>query len=309
MVIGYLFCAGAGAGACCVLSVMALCVPRASLSATRFSSERNDVCIMAAPLHYRKLFAPAYAAAFCALVLGAFMLLLDMGSLSVVPLLVLLPTPTYITFGFWALVASIILAGGLAAVWAFPSARIRLRVVRIATWLSIAVGFSVAVYTGLLLSSMPAVPFWASPLLPVLFTLSALSCGSALMLACAVASGSFDVFSRTLGRTMRIDAVVMALEALAAVLFVASAAAQPYAVAVQSADVLLNGPLQMLFLLGFGGVGIAVPLVLESVSALGKVRFSSIAFAVASCVLVGGFILRYCIVAVGAHPEVWAVVS
>ena len=62
-------------------------------------------------------------------------------------------------------------------------------------------------------------------------------------------------------------------------------------------------------MLGFGGVGIAVPLILESVAAIGKVRLSSVALTAAACVLIGGFILRYCIVLVGAHPEAWAVVS
>ena len=309
LVIGYLFCAGAGAGACCVLSVMALFVPHASVSAVRVSSGSDNVRVMAAPLHYRRLFAPSYTAAFGALALGAFMLLLDLGRVSAAPLLAFLPTPTYITFGFWALVVSIFLTGGLACAWAFPSAHVRLRVVRAATWAALIAGFAVAVYTGLLLSSMPAVPFWASPLLPILFTLSALSCGSALVLACAAVSGSFDVFSQAIGRTVWLDVAVMGLEALATALLIVSATAHPYDVAAQSADVLLTGPLQALFLLGFGGVGIAVPLVLESISALGRVRLSSIALTAASCVLVGGFILRYCIVAVGAHPEVWAVVS
>ena len=309
LVIGYLFCAGAGAGACCVLSVMALFVPHASVSAVRVSSGSDNVRVMAAPLHYRRLFAPSYTAAFGALALGAFMLLLDLGRISAAPLLAFFPTPTYITFGFWALVVSIFLTGGLACAWAFPSAHVRLRVVRAATWAALIAGFAVAVYTGLLLSSMPAVPFWASPLLPILFTLSALSCGSALVLACAAVSGSFDVFSQAIGRTVWLDVAVMGLEALATALLIVSATAHPYGVSVQSADVLLTGPLQALFLLGFGGVGIAVPLVLESISALGRVRLSSIALTAASCVLVGGFILRYCIVAVGAHPEVWAVVS
>ena len=309
LVIGYLFCAGAGAVACCVLSVMALFVPHASVSAIRVVSGSDNVRVMAAPLHYRRLFAPAYTAAFGALALGAFMLLLDLGRISAAPLLAFFPTPTYITFGFWALVVSIFLTGGLACAWAFPSAHVRLRVVRAATWAALIAGFAVAVYTGLLLSSMPAVPFWASPLLPILFTLSALSCGSALVLACAAVSGSFDVFSQAIGRTVWLDVAVMGLEALATALLIVSATAHPYGVSVQSADVLLTGPLQALFLLGFGGVGIAVPLVLESISALGRVRLSSIALTAASCVLVGGFILRYCIVAVGAHPEVWAVVS
>lgn len=310
LVIGYLFCAGAGAGACCVLSVIALFIPREAIGAIRISSNREgSVYVMAAPPYYRRLIAPGLAVSFCALLLGALMLVLDLGRASALPLLALLPTPTYITFGFWSLVASIVLTGGLALVWAFPSAHVRLRAVRAATWAALAAGFSVAVYTGLLLSSMPAVPFWSSPLLPVLFTLSALSCGSALVLVCVVASGSCDVFSQAIGRTAWIDIAVIGLEVLAAVLFVASSHISPYVVATESADILLSGPLQGLFLLGFGGVGIAVPLILESASVLGKVKLSSIAFTASLCALAGGFILRYCIVAVGAHPEVWAVVS
>jgi len=42
-------------------------------------------------------------------------------------------------------------------------------------------GLSVVVYTGVLLSSMKSKPFWNTPALPVLFTVSALSTASALM--------------------------------------------------------------------------------------------------------------------------------
>ena len=60
-----------------------------------------------------------------------------------------------------------------------------------------------------------------------------------------------------------------------------------------------------------GGVlclGVCFPLVLEVGSQLLKARSTAFALVVSSAVLAGGLMLRYCIVAVGAHPEVWTVV-
>ena len=45
-------------------------------------------------------------------------------------------------------------------------------------------GFCVMVYTGVLLSSLKARPFWNTPALPVLFTVSALSTGACLLSLC-----------------------------------------------------------------------------------------------------------------------------
>ncbi len=46
-------------------------------------------------------------------------------------------------------------------------------------------GFGIMLYTGLLLGLLKAVPFWNTPALPLLFVLSALSTGVAIVLALA----------------------------------------------------------------------------------------------------------------------------
>jgi formate-dependent nitrite reductase membrane component NrfD len=49
-------------------------------------------------------------------------------------------------------------------------------------WISVPLGIGVAVYTGILLGAMPARPFWNSPILALLFLLSAISTGIASIL-------------------------------------------------------------------------------------------------------------------------------
>ena len=49
-------------------------------------------------------------------------------------------------------------------------------------WVGIPLGIGVAVYTGILLGAMPSRPLWNSPILALLFLLSAITCGIAAVL-------------------------------------------------------------------------------------------------------------------------------
>ena len=53
---------------------------------------------------------------------------------------------------------------------------------RLLAWVCIPLGMAVAIYTGVLLGAMPSRPFWNSPILAMLFLLSALSTGVAVLL-------------------------------------------------------------------------------------------------------------------------------
>lgn len=315
LVVGYLFCAGAGAGACCLYCIMAILIPRNQACGLRLPPGTDSInlgrcaLIMMPPRHYRQLFAPGFALSCAMLVLGALFLLLDLGRPSAAPLLIVFPTPTFMTLGFWALMLDIATTGCLSLSWFVSSAHVRYRVVRATTWLALAAGIVVALYTGFLLSSMSAVPFWSSPWLPVLFLASSLSCGCALAIGCAISYDVISSFSGVFNRVVSLDALLLTIEALSAAALLASALLQPYDVAVIGAELLLGGSLSPLFLAGFAVVGVAVPLIIESVHVAIKPRDASFLLAAASCVLVGGFILRYCLVAVGAHPEVWSVIS
>ena len=67
-------------------------------------------------------------------------------------------------------------------------------------------GLSVVVYTGVLLSSMKSKPFWNTPALPLLFTVSALSTATALM---AVTAGLWPATSFNLGHGGALTAFIV----------------------------------------------------------------------------------------------------
>lgn len=85
-----------------------------------------------------------------------------------------------VVFGLAALCATDATAALIARVWkGFPEKREHaLNVLSVAGML---LGACVAVYTGILLMSAPGVPLWNTPLLPALFTVSALDTGIALV--------------------------------------------------------------------------------------------------------------------------------
>ena len=53
--------------------------------------------------------------------------------------------------------------------------------------------------------------------------------------------------------------------------------------------------------------GYLAPALLEACVLVSKKRHSMVVFAIAALALTGAILMRYCIVAVGMHPEVWTV--
>ena len=123
--------------------------------------------------------------------------------------------------------------------------------------------------TGLLLHDVSAVPLWVTPWLPVLFVLSSLSCGLAVVLGVSQLMGSASAFGVVCARLAGVDVAVVALEAIAAgcVIFSARSGAgfggQTALAAQDSVARLLSGDLAELFWGGFVVVGLVVPAVVE----------------------------------------------
>ena len=105
---------------------------------------------------------------------------------------------SWMTFGAWVVFAAVIVFGLMAVLsteqWVkpvskkwkgYPKARNRMR--SVLAVVGIVLGLCVAVYTGILLMSVPGVPLWNTLLLPCLFTVSALDTGAALVEIVAVA--------------------------------------------------------------------------------------------------------------------------
>lgn len=199
------------------------------------------------------------------------------------------------------------------------------------TWLatvSIPIGISVGIYTGVLLGAVPARPFWNTPMVAQLFLFSALSTAAALLMIVAprlpadagshepagaplVASG----FSRKSEGGTRPEADRMLLVAADVVLILLELLIiAPYIIhgqlstesARDSLALIMGGPFTWPFWIGVVALGLLVPLALEAWHLVpmltGRTHGPShrwVELMVAILVLCGGFLLRWVFVYAG----------
>lgn len=304
LAVGYLFLGGAGAGAIVVASVLDLALVRAPFGTdARVSVDEAPPC--------ERVAAFALLAGFAALALGVLCLLFDLGRIDRVLDLFLRPSPTYLTVGSFALAVLAACGAFLTLVrFAYLPSVPRAAAVAVEA-VAVAVGLVVMVYTGLLLQGLGAVALWRSPFVPVLFTLSSLSCGSALVLAAAQLTGAASAFATVLGRLAVVDAVVIVLEAAALAVFAGTALAgvggdfvvgRTAEALAASAEALVAGEAAWLFWGGLVLAGLAVPFALDVILARLRRPRPAIALVAAACVLAGGLAMRYCVVEAGMHP-------
>ena len=238
-------------------------------------------------------------------------LLADVGRADRLLLLLTSPALSHVAVGAWSLAVCAVLAVLAALAWDGLVRRWRFAAVQVLQAALALAALAVMLYTGLLLQSLSAVPLWATPWLPVLFTLSSLSCGSALVLAAAQLTGAASAFATVLGRLAVVDAVVIVLEAAALAVFAGTALAgvggdfvvgRTAEALAASAEALVAGEAAWLFWGGLVLAGLAVPFALDVILARLRRPRPAIALVAAACVLAGGLAMRYCVVEAGMHP-------
>lgn len=184
-----------------------------------------------------------------------------------------------------------------------------LKNIEIPRWLDITgvvLAFFVAVYTGVLLGVVQTFPLWNTALLPILFLVSALSAGAAAVMGLGYIKAPREVARmHTLSVAHSVFPIVE-LVLIVALLFITS-----YANTAGHASVLgiLAGKFAPLFWVGLIAIGLVIPAGLEYGQMLKghsqaegntQIVYSShvrIGVLAAACVLIGGFILRYLVVA------------
>ncbi|MDR0515350.1 MAG: polysulfide reductase NrfD [Coriobacteriaceae bacterium] len=277
LVVVYLFLGGAGSGAVLVLALGDLLSPKALL-------------LDSAKPGYRRFFSPAFSVALLALMVSAVCLLADLGRIDRVSYLFLHPRLSYLTLGVYALVSLVLLTGVTAALWNLNIPRMPRLALHAVEAASAIVAGVVMLYTGLLLQSIAAVAFWATPFVPTLFVLSSVSSGIALVTLVQYLVGQAPLFPEPLRRLCRVEGAFLSLEALLAAVFLGLACIQPEAR--QSADYLLFGAGSQAFWGGFVLCGLVVPCALEAVSPrIPAARYCALPLAV----LAGAFALRWCV--------------
>lgn len=186
-------------------------------------------------------------------------------------------------------------------------------VLHLLAWINVPMGIGVAVYTGILLGAMPSRPLWNSPILALLFLISALSTGVAMIILARVLfhekmtdNAAEHHYHETGYMLTSADLLLIGFEILVIFLFVMFAHLTignlKYAIAI----ILPGGEMAGMFWLWVVFFGLVLPGLLELIYVLPKLIYQSefrvpwVSEAVISvAVLVGGFMLRYVIVVAG----------
>ena len=185
---------------------------------------------------------------------------------------------------------------------------------KVLAWINVPLGIGVAVYTGVMLGAMPSRPLWNSPILALLFVVSAISTGIAM----TILARTIYHWTTTEDEALKLrrhrsgyllaasDLILIGFELMVIFLFVMFAHLTignlKYAVAV----ILPGGEMAGLFWFWVVLVGLLLPGLVELVYVVPKLVYHreykaprSVEVIVSIAVLVGGFMLRYVIVIAG----------
>ncbi len=229
--------------------------------------------------------------------LGILFLFFDLGRPDRLVALASHPALSPISIGAWALGIGLLCAlFGVVRAW-FDPFRVPDWIVRIVYVVGLASGVVTLCYTGVLLSSLSSVVFWMTPLLPVVFSVSSLSCGFACVFACTAFSNARISQEVPILALMKVDSLLIVIELVClagwVVMAYADPAAQPAAHALVAGE--LSGPFWLALVL----VGLVVPLGLERFARSSLLSLNSSLLWLSALILIGGFALRYCVVCTG----------
>jgi len=187
-------------------------------------------------------------------------------------------------------------------------------------WISVPLGLATAVYTGVLLGAMPARPFWNSPILAMLFLVSSLSTGVAIILLVKalfpertkdeprgpMVAEYFKKRDQSAYILTASDLMLIGFELLVIFLFIMYAHLTVGAVKESIAVILFGGNLSLMFWFGVVVVGLLAPALIELYYVIPKLLAHqpfqvpvSVEIIVPIAVLIGGFLLRYVVVVAG----------
>jgi formate-dependent nitrite reductase membrane component NrfD len=167
-------------------------------------------------------------------------------------------------------------------------------VVRAVAWVNVLLGVALGIYTGILLGALGARPFWNSAILGPLFLLSGLSSAAAWGHMTAPDAEEREILAWLDNHFLVAELIVLTLFVLG--LASGSAASR------DAAALVLGGPYTAVFWVGVVGLGLLVPLVIQSLAIAHRVTHTAVA---PLLVLAGGLALRFVFVYAGQASH-WA---
>lgn len=284
LVIGYLFLGGAGAGL-----LFLLCC----LEWSGESSGVRDTGILP-----EEFFRRAWIVCVVIIVFAALLLIADLGRSDRMMLLILYPTLTPLMVGTMALIVAFVVSAvcALRCLLHVRWPRLLSRGIYAA---GLATGLVLMTYTGILLAGMPSVLAWNTLFVPILFVLSSLSCGCALVVLVGAIVDVRQPYILMLKRVGTTDSLIILVEALCMtgyIIWCLSGSATN-----QTGLALVQGNLAPWFWCTVVLMGMVLPCILERFTLCSDYRIQLIW--VASSVLLGGLMLRWCIVGLAAFDN------
>jgi formate-dependent nitrite reductase membrane component NrfD len=266
-VIAYLFLAGVGGGAAAVGAAFHLILPEAEVI-TRMS------VILGAPL----------------VVVGCILLFFDLGRPQAAFRALSRPNQAWIARGTIILTAFVVFEAIQFAWWIWPFHALTSDS-SLFTFLNVlggVFGVLTVLYTGFLFDTTRSIPFWSTPILPLLFLVSGVSTGALALIFILLLSGlpvdeEIDLLSQ-------MDLFLILFEGL--IFFFYLHGMHEVTAARASVRRLINGDLSAAFWGGVVVIGLVIPFLLEAFMAD---RIFGIVLA-SICGLVGGIYVRYVVV-------------
>jgi formate-dependent nitrite reductase membrane component NrfD len=158
----------------------------------------------------------------------------------------------------------------------------------------------VAIYTGFVLNTVKAVPFWNSSLLPLLFVLCGILGGFGVSVIIAINGGNVNIDIAETGSRWLLIA-----NALLIAIYLWLAAGRE-ATGKQSVMEQIRGSNAFIFWTGIVVLGIIIPVIIGFSSYfVGEVSHGLLIFGV-TCEVLGGLALRYCVLKAGAYSPLVA---
>ena len=298
-VIGYLFLAGVGAGAVTVSASVLLRGGGGGFGGRHYTIARYGALIGPLPV-----------------LLGTMMIIFELGqpfrALNLFKVINLSP----MSFGSWL----ILLFTTISLAYAFlflpwsgflGSWQGNLR--RWLAWACVPLGIGTAIYTGVMLGAMPARPFWNSPVLALLFFVSALSTGVAVIILAQALTSQKGLDSHQVHQVHEStylltasDLMLIGFEVLVIFLFLMFAHLTVGDVKYAVSVILPGGELAGMFWLWVVLIGLVIPALIELVYVIPKLLYHRdyrapriVDILVPLAVLIGGFMLRYVVVVAG----------
>lgn len=275
-IVCYLFLAGTGSSAFLIAAAVDLIMRIKPTRSVRAVSLITDSGMFVAPL------VVAASTAF---------LIADLG----VPerfYLVFCSPPSIITWGSWGLLVFVLSSAASLLLSSFATSAPGMIIESVFQILATLAAVLTLLYSSVFLSSYPSVVFLNTPLLPVLFTFSALSSGLGLLLLIAFLRGRIAGVLDQAKALIHFEAFVIIFELFSLTAFIAlsmTGGPQP----LDSATQLISGPQALPFWVGGVFAGMIVPLVVDLMNSR-KVNMWFTG-AGALCALAGTFALRYAI--------------